>query len=54
MNCLCNLFGDGNIWLLVIILLILYFGCNGGYGYSGGNGCGCGEPAARYGTCGCN
>ena len=28
MNCLCNLFEDSTVWLIIIALLILYFGCN--------------------------
>jgi len=56
MNCLCNWFEDSTIWLIIIALLILHFGCNGcnnGCGNTcttggctstcGGNfGCGCG------------
>ncbi len=56
MNCLCNLFEDSTVWLIIIALLILYFGCNGGACNSCGgcigtanNGCGC---ANTYG-CGC-
>jgi len=33
-NCLCNLFDDKCVWLIIIVLLIL-FGCNN-------NGCGYG------------
>ena len=37
MNCLCNLFDDNVIWIVVIALLILYVSCNQT------NGCGCGR-----------
>ena len=30
-NCLCNLFGDNNIWWIIIALIIVFFCC----------GCGC-------------
>ena len=52
MNCLCNLFGGDNLWLLIAIVLILIAVCGcgntcGSYGYSNcGNACG--------GNCGCN
>ncbi len=57
MNCLCNWFEDSTVWLIIIALLILYFGCNGGCGNSCGNGCisgsnnGC-NTGCGYG-CGC-
>ena len=43
MNCLCNLFNDdGNLWLIIIALLIWGCnGCNNGCGYGRNNGCGC-------------
>ena len=51
MSCLCNLFDNEVIWLIIIALLILNFTCNGGCccgtqgtyggGYNGGCGCGC-------------
>jgi|GEM_PF-279538 len=46
MNCLCNLFGGDNIWLLIAIVLILFAvcGCNS-YGNS------CYNPCAN--SCGC-
>lgn len=47
MNCLCNLFDNECLWIIIIaILLINSFG-NGNCArtYSGGDGCGCG--------CGC-
>ena len=58
MNCLCNLFDNEIVWLILIALLIAGY-CNSGSGcgcgcgaapaYSGyGNGCGCGSG------CGCN
>ena len=30
MGCLCNLFDDGNIWILVAVVAILYIICNNG------------------------
>lgn len=54
MNCLCNLFDDPTIWLIIIALILLFGFCgNGvlgnnnnrncnGYGNGNGNGCGCG------------
>ncbi|CDC69756.1 unknown [Candidatus Colimorpha enterica] len=34
MSCLCNLFDDCNVWVILLILVILYCYCNG-------NSCGC-------------
>ena len=51
MNCLCNIFDDGNIWILILVLAILYLHCNG----CGGRGCG--MPAVNSGCnggCGCS
>ncbi len=46
-NCLCNIFDDKCVWIIIIALLLI-FGCGncgngcGNYGgYSGNNGCGC-------------
>lgn len=45
-NCLCNIFDDKCVWLIIIALLII-FSCNNGCGcggysnYSNNNGCGC-------------
>ncbi len=30
MGCLCNLFDDGNIWILVAVVAILYIICSNG------------------------
>ena len=46
MNCLCNWFEDSTVWLIIIALLILYFGCNNG----SCNGC----ISSANNTCGCN
>ena len=35
MGCLCNIFDDCNVWLIILILIILYSYCNGSFG------CGC-------------
>ncbi|MBR6513773.1 MAG: hypothetical protein IKT46_02950 [Clostridia bacterium] len=40
MNCLCNIFEDGNIWVWIIILLVLSALCNSGCGCGYNNGCG--------------
>ncbi|MBQ4561357.1 MAG: hypothetical protein IJA55_03375 [Clostridia bacterium] len=40
MNCLCNIFEDGNIWVWIIILLVLSALCN--------SGCGCGNGYNTY------
>jgi len=56
MNCLCNWFEDSTVWLIIIALLILYFGCNGGCGCIGttNNGCGnCGGCNTNTYGCGC-
>lgn len=50
MNCLCHLFDDSTLWVIIIAVILLALFCNGGYNYCGNtanNGCGgCG--------CGCN
>ena len=49
MNCLCHLFDDSTLWVIIIAVILLALFCNGGYGcYNSSNngGCGCG--------CGCN
>gem|GEM_PF-868686 len=28
MNCLCNLFDDCNIWILILILVVLFYFCS--------------------------
>ena len=46
-NCMCNIFDNQCIWLIIIALLIIFCcGCNGS---SNANGCGCGG----CGGCGC-
>ncbi len=49
MNCLCNLFDDSTLWLIIIAILLGSLLCNGNR-----NGCGCGNNGSTYGTgCGC-
>lgn len=48
MNCLCNLFDDSNIWIIVIALILL-FCCCGGIGSGNQGGCGC--PTGGHGCC---
>lgn len=54
MNCLCNLFDDPIIWLIIIALILLFMNCNNntcssgtngfcGNSYNSGCGCGCGN-----------
>ena len=43
MNCLCNLFDNEVLWLVIIALLILNSTCNG-----------CGGASRPFGGCGCN
>lgn len=28
MNCLCNLFDDCNIWILILVLAVIFCTCN--------------------------
>ena len=44
MNCICNLFGDNIIWIIIIALILNQL-CNSdcGCGRSGDYGCGCGR-----------
>ncbi len=39
MNCLCNLFDDNTVWIIIIALIILCCFCNQGNGC--GRNCGC-------------
>jgi len=41
MNCLCRLFDDSTLWLVIIAVILFSLFCNNGYGVSSG-GCGCG------------
>jgi len=41
-NCLCNMFDDKCLWIVIIALLVLF---------SSNNGCGCGSCGS---SCGCN
>ena len=51
MNCLCHLFDDSTLWVIIIAVILLALFCNGGYNYCGntanngcgGCGCGCGS-----------
>lgn len=42
MGCLCNIFENETLWLIILTLLVLTLLCNGGVcgGYQS-NGCGC-------------
>ena len=40
-NCLCNLFNDNWVWL-IILAVILFYCCGNGCGNNGYNSCGCG------------
>ena len=40
MNCLCNLFDNEIVWLIIIALLVLNATCNG-FGGNRSYGCGC-------------
>ena len=49
MNCLCRLFDDSTLWLIIIAVILIAFFCNNGSGCgcdygnrSSNNGCGCG------------
>lgn len=48
----CNTCGGGNIWL-IIILIILFGGFGCGNGFMLGNGCGCGCNCGCNNNCGC-
>ena len=52
-NCLCNIFDNNCIWIIIIAILLLTC-CNNGTGYNG-NGCGgCGGYGYNGNGCGCN
>lgn len=42
MNCLCDLFNNNCIWILIVVFLLLTCG-NGTCSNSNGCGCGCGN-----------
>ena len=44
MNCLCNLFDNEIVWVIIIALILIHF-CGSG------NGCSCGNN--NYGGCSC-
>ncbi len=50
MNCLCNIFDNEVLWLVIIALILLYAFCgNDGYGCGCGTvGCGCGTETRTY------
>ena len=49
MNCLCNLFDNDIVWVIIIaLILICVFGNNGCSCGSGNSGCSCGMN-----SCGC-
>ena len=42
-NCLCNIFDDKCVWLIIALLIIFSCNNNNGCGSTyGNNGCGCG------------
>lgn len=43
-NCLCNIFDDKCVWLIIIALLVIFCSCGDtcGNSYRNSNGCGCG------------
>lgn len=53
MNCLCNLFDDPIIWLIIIALILLFMNCNNSCGSTGGNTNGFCGNSYNSGTCGC-
>jgi len=40
MGCLCEIFENETLWLIILTLLVLTLLCGGG-AYNTGNGCGC-------------
>ena len=55
MNCFCNLFNDNNIWIIIIALIIIW-GCSGSGCSNSGCGCSnnvCGSYQNGLGSCGC-
>ena len=55
MNCLCNLFDNEVVWLIIIALLLLNATCNGDGGFfPSRSGCGCGTNYNNGCGCGCN
>lgn len=43
MNCLCHLFDDSTLWVIIIAIILLAIFCNGGYNTANNcSGCGCG------------
>ncbi|MBO5219256.1 MAG: hypothetical protein J6C52_07495 [Clostridia bacterium] len=52
-NCLCNIFDNNCIWIIIIAILLLTC-CNNGGSYNG-NGCGgCGGYGYNNNGCGCS
>ncbi len=47
MNCLCHLFDDSTLWVIIIAVILLALFCNG-------NGCGCYNSSNNGCGCGCN
>ena len=41
-NCLCNIFDNEWIWLIIIALLLIFCCSGNGFSNTYGNGCGCG------------
>ena len=38
MNCLCNLFSDDTLWIIILIILVLLLACNSSTGTNNGSG----------------
>ena len=36
MNCLCNLFSDDTLWIIILIILVLLLACNSSTGTNTG------------------
>ena len=41
MGCICEIFENETLWLIILTLLVLTLLCNGGAGVYQGGGCGC-------------
>jgi hypothetical protein len=53
-SCLCNLFHDNWVWLIILAVILISCCNNGcGYGTNYNNGCGCGTNYNNGCGCGC-
>lgn len=52
MNCICELFQDPTIWLIIIALILLFGFCGNGCNNGCNNGCGCGNGFGNGNGCG--